>query len=116
MARIPTARYDRQLTIQQPVRVRDPKYGTYAITWQNVATVWAEVKDSLPSRAESFADGIEMSQRPCRVRIRYRDDIRTDMRLLYRGRTLRIMSMAEYGRRDAIELMAVEFSTEGTPP
>lgn len=108
---------DRRITIERRTSVQDPVYGTGTLTWETLATVWAQVRDILPSRAEEVADNVSMSRRPARIRIRYRDDITSDMRIDYGGRKLRIVSgPAELGRREGIEMIAEELSTEGDAP
>lgn len=105
---------DRRVTILTAARAQEDKYGTSAITWTELATVWAEVRDVLPGRAESITEGLEIARRPCRVRMRYRSDVTSAMRLRLEGRMLRIVGgPAEIGRRVMIELVAEELSTEG---
>jgi SPP1 family predicted phage head-tail adaptor len=82
--------------------------------WTNHAVgVAAEVQDVLPSRAESIGnDAINIARRPSRIRIRYRTDITSDMRILYEGKTLRIVAgPAEIGNREGLELMAEEVTS-----
>jgi head-tail adaptor len=81
-----------------------------------VVTVWASVKDALPSRAEKLADGINMAARPARVRMRFRDDVTPDMRFVMGSRIMQIVSgPAELGRREALEFMVEEYSPAGNP-
>ena len=95
----------------------DPIYGTPIYGWADFAAVWANVQDKLPSRAEQIADGISIANRPCRVRIRYRSDLDSSMRLKIGERTLRIIAgPAELGLREGVEFMAEELSTEGQEP
>jgi len=83
-------------------------------TWEPVATVWAEVMDMLPSRGERLSDGMTMTNRPARVRLRYRGDITSDMRIIYGTRTMQIIAgPAELGRREGLELIAEGYSTAG---
>lgn len=108
---------NRRVTIQQRTETRDPTYNTVVVTWATLATVWAQVQDMLPSRGEQIADGIDIARRPARVRMRYRTDVDTTMRLVVGGRTLRIVSgPAEMGNREIIELMAEEITTGGQEP
>lgn len=88
-----------------------------------MAEVWAEIQDVLPSRGEKLADGINIATRPARLRMGYRDDVTSDMRILLLrwkdgqwvvGRTLQIVAgPAEIGRRSGIELMVEDYSTAG---
>lgn len=106
-----------RVTIQERVGTQDPIYGTMTYSWETLATVWAEVQDVLPSRGERIADGISISSRPCRVRMRYRDDVDSSMRLTFNGRTLGIIAgPAMLAFREGIEFVAEELSTEGEQP
>ena len=108
---------DRRITFEVRQETQEGPYNRKTVAWANFATVWAQVQDILPSRAESVDQGLSMQRRPCRVRVRYRDDITSDMRIDYGGRKLRIVSgPVELGRREGLELVAEEFSTEGTAP
>lgn len=110
-------RLGRRVTILQRVDAQDATYGTLTPTWSTLATVWAEVQDMIPSRGERMADGVSIARRPCRVRMRYRSDVTSEMRLSFDGRTLRIVTMpAELGRREGLELIAEELTTEGQEP
>lgn len=108
---------DRRITFQARTETTDPVYGTKTYTWADVATVWAQVQDVLPSRAESVEDGVSLQRRPCRIRTRYRADIDGTMRVIHGTRTMRIISgPAELGRRKGLELMCEDWSTEGQEP
>lgn len=108
---------DRRVTILARSDTQDAIYGTQSVTWTPLATVWAEVRDMIPSRGERLADGVEIANRPCRVRMRYRSGITSGMRLQVEGRELRIITQpAELGRREGLELIAEELTTEGQEP
>ena len=93
------------------------QYGTEAVTWAPFACVWAEVKDILPSRAERMAEQIQIARHPARIRIRYLAGITPDMRVIIAGRIHQIIAgPSMLGRREAIELMVEELSSEGTAP
>lgn len=108
---------DKRITILRAAAVQDPDYGTQTIEWVPYAQTWADVQDMLPSRAERVADGISLARRPCRIRMLYRDDITSDMRVEIGTRTLQIVAgPAELGRREGIEIVAEELSTMGQQP
>lgn len=108
---------DRRITFEERQTTQDATYGTQTVTWGDVVTVWAQVQDFLPSRAEGVESNISMARRPCRVRIRWRDDLTSDMRIDFNGRKLRIIAgPSELGRRDGLEFVAEELTTEGTAP
>jgi SPP1 family predicted phage head-tail adaptor len=104
---------DRRVRIERPV-ADDTLDGAGAGTWSLVAEVWAEVQDSLPSRGERLANGINISARPARVRIRFRDDVTPDMRIVMGGRVMQIVTApAELGRREGLEFMVEEYRPAG---
>lgn len=115
---------NRELVIQRRTETQEAVYGTATVTWTDLATVWAEVQDILPSRAERVAEGIDIARRPCRVRMLYRDDVTTDMRFKLPGRggneADRILQIiagpAELGFRERVEFVAEELSTGGQEP
>lgn len=101
--------------IQQRATTQHPVYGTQVEAgWATIATVWAQVQDMLPSRAERIAEGIDIARRPARVRMWFRDDITTDMRLKVGTRLMKIVAgPAVLGHRAGIEIMAEDQTTEG---
>lgn len=113
MAEFDPGRFKDRVVILTPIDLQDDKYGSYSAAFDPMATVWAEVRDMLPSRAERIAEGLEIARRPCRVRIRWRPDVTTAMRLRLGARELRIVALAEIGRREVLELVAEELTTEG---
>ena len=108
---------DRRITIMQRSTTQESVYGTQSVAWVPLATVWADVQDMLPSRAERVAEGVNIAMRPCRVRIRYRDDVTAAMRMTYAGRTYQILSQpAELEGREGLEFTAEQLSTQGQEP
>jgi SPP1 family predicted phage head-tail adaptor len=111
------SKLDRRIRIERKVVARDPQYGTEQVTWAEFACVWAEVKDILPSRAERLADSIQIARRPVRIRIRYLAGLSADMRIIIDNRVHQIISgPAMLGRREAMEIMVEELSSEGAAP
>ena len=106
---------DRKITILAEQETKDEIYGsTVTDGWELVATVSAQVQDILPSRAGRVAEGININRRPARIRMRYRTDVSLANRIQFEGRQLRIVAgPAEIGRREGIELICEELSTEG---
>ncbi len=104
---------DRLITFQTRSLVTDPDLGTVTSGgWTNLATVYAEMRDILPSRGESMNETLNTGRQPVRVRIRYRSDITSDMRFLYNGRTYHVVAgPAEMGRRYMLEMMAEEYTS-----
>lgn len=115
---MPAGKFNRIVRVERPVAVVDPEYGTTITSWVPVSEFSrANVQDVLPSKGESAANGIDVSRRPARVRMRWRTDIDARMRLVFLDRENRIMEIvtepAEFGDREAIEFMVVEYSVRG---
>jgi len=108
---------DTRIRIERKLVTRDPQYGTEQVTWGQFAYVWAEVKDILPSKAERLADSIQIGRKPARIRIRYLAGLAADMRVIIDNRIHQIISgPAILGRRNAMEIMVEEHSSQGTAP
>jgi head-tail adaptor len=118
---------DRQVTVQRKSVTIDTTYGTEVVTWIPLSLLpgspevaerfWAQVLDVLPSKAETVlrAD-LAIARNPVRVRMRWRDDIDSSMRIVVHDdtdRTLQIIAgpAALGGRKDGIELMCEEVTT-----
>ena len=108
------SRYNRRIAIERPV-ADDTLLGAGSGTWTQVGKpVWASVVDILPSRGEKLADGINVSARPARVRMRYRSDILPGWRFVMGTRVMQIVAgPAEIGRREEVEFMVEDYSTAG---
>lgn len=111
---------DRRIRIESLSAVIDPIYGPQPGAWLEFATVWANVQDVLPSRGEDQQGGIRVSNRPARIRIRYLVGVTSAMRIVLLDQGNRLLKIiagpAEMGRKEAMELMAEEYSTEGNTP
>ncbi len=112
------SKLNRRVRIERPV-ADDSLDGAGSGNWVLVKEVWAEVQDALPSRGEKLADGINVAARPARVRIRFRDDVASNMRLVLLRKKVpeRIMQIvsgpATLGNRDGLEMMAEEQQPTG---
>ena len=106
-----------RIRIDQRSTSTNSDYGTQTVTWTELATVWAEVLDVLPSRGENITAQLVQARQPVRVRMRYRADVDSAMRVVELGgrqRTLKIVGgPATLGNREGSEVMCEEFSTEG---
>ena len=123
------SRTDRLVRLERPVP-DDSFDGAGSGTWALVEEIWAEIVDLLPSRTdgERVVVGINFAERPARVRVRYRPDLTSAMRLVdgavmvgedvdYSGaRIMQIVTVpAELGRREGLEFMVKDFSPAGNP-
>jgi len=117
MAGISAGSLDRRITFQRRAEGNSGIYNRKVTSWEDHVKVWAEVRDMLPSRADRMMEGLSLAKRPCRIRCRYRGDITGDMRVVYGTRILRIVSgPVELGRREGLELLAEDWSTQGEQP
>jgi len=118
------AKLDRQIGVEKKSVTVDPTYGTELITWVPLSTVSgqperyrAEVQDALPSKAESVLMGLAVARNQVRVRMRYRDDIDSSMRITVYGdasnTVLQIVGgpAAVGGRKELIEMMCERIAT-----
>jgi len=88
MGRLAAGKLNRQITIQRKIRVRDPA-GQSIDTWVDHARVWANWKTitgSALSNQEFITGDIEVDRVVTSIRIRYREDLKSDMRVVYRGK------------------------------
>ena len=90
-----------RVTIQQPTLLPDGMGGgTY--TWSNVATVWANVTTTNPASSLNIEEQTSDQFRSVQyyiVVMRYRGNLQTNMRLIYRGRVLQILSIVDINER-----------------
>jgi hypothetical protein len=116
--------YDRRVRFERKGDATDPDYGgtTGSANWVPVAgleEVWVAIQDTLPSRAEVIAQGLEQSYQPSRVRMRWVDiAINAEMRIIDIDRGDRILEVvteaAEYGgRRQELEFMVNRYVMRG---
>jgi head-tail adaptor len=111
------SRYNRRIQIERP-RAAAGLLGAGSGSWEPVGgPIFASVVAVLPSRGEHLADGINLSTRPARVRMRFRTDITADMRFVMTKPFRRVMQIvagpAEVGVREEVEFMVEDYSVAG---
>lgn len=122
-------RFNRQITIDKPVITKDATYGSAVKTWEPLSPVagtspavgerfWAQVMDVQPSRSESVRLGLEVARNQTRVRIRWRNDVTSDMRVTVHGDTDVIYQIvggpAEVGgRKEMLEMVCERYVPGG---
>ena len=88
MGKLPAGKLNRQITIQRKTRMRDAA-GQTIDNWVNHARVWANFKTitgSAFSNQEFISGDVEVDRVVTSIRIRYREDLKSDMRVVYRGK------------------------------
>ncbi len=114
---------DQMVRIEHPI-ADDSFDGAGSGSWQPVGLEWVGIVDALPSRSEQLAEGISITSRPARVRMRFRDGVTTAMRLVLlrwdgtawvpAARIMQIVSgPAVLGRREGLEFMVEDYSAGG---
>jgi SPP1 family predicted phage head-tail adaptor len=94
-----------RVTVQQASESRNA-LGETVLSWATFAERWASV-EGVSSR-ESLAYGQQQISVSHRVRLRYLAGLTQSMRLVWRGRTLEIVSLLEHGNRSEHELVCQE--------
>jgi SPP1 family predicted phage head-tail adaptor len=108
---------DTKIIIEQQSTTQDPTFGTDVVTWSTLATVWAQVQDVMPSKAEGVvAGGVEIARNPTRIRLRWLSSLTSKCRIRLdhpRARTLQIIGgPADIGgRRNYMEILCEEISS-----
>ena len=101
--------------IEQKSVTQDPTYGTELVTWALLATVWCSLQDELPSKSEAVKQGLALSTQRTRVRMRYRADIDSSMRLVINRPTETVYQIvagpAVLGNKDALEMFVEKYSS-----
>lgn len=119
--------YKRQITIEQRQATKAAD-GSISYTWAPLVALagspvvgekfWAEVVDALPSRSESVQQGLAQARNQTRIRIRWRSDVDSTMRVTVHGDTDVIYQIvggpAESARRKGwLEMVCERYSTAG---
>lgn len=115
---------DRQILIEYKSATLDPIFGTEVpVAWLPLSTVngvperfWAQVQDALPSRSEAVTQGLAVARNQTRIRMRWRDDIDSSMRITVFGDTPTVYQIvggpAEIeGRKERIEMVCERYSS-----
>lgn len=105
---------DRRITLQTRTITRGATLGDEVVTWPDGDTVWAKVMESSTATTlqDTATEQAALYARPMRVRMRWRTLDKTNTRLSYGGRILRITGTAELGRRVGLELAVEEWAHE----
>jgi SPP1 family predicted phage head-tail adaptor len=102
---LPAGKFDQRITLQSKLVTRAAN-GEEVVTWDDVAQLWARVE---PLRGrEWFAAAQMQDAAEIRVTIRYRAGVTRDMRVLWNGEPLDIMSVIDVNAdRTNLELMCI---------
>jgi len=119
-------RMDRQITIEKKETTQDAVFGTPIVTWVPLVILpgspeiaekfWAEIQDALPSRSEAVTQGLTLARNQTRLRMRWRDDINSTMRVTVHGDSDVVYQIVGGpadigGRKEYIEMVLERFSS-----
>lgn len=93
---IDSGRLRERVTVQQAAETRNA-LGETVLSWSTFAERWASVEGV--SAREALASGQQDVTITHRVRMRYLSGMTQNMRLVWRSRTLNIVSLLEYDNR-----------------
>jgi len=98
-----------RVTIQQKSVTRNT-LGEEVVTWQDVATVWADVQ---PLSGKEYFDAQQVNAEvTVRIRIRYRTGVKPEMRVVFGSRVFDIQAVINVdGRNQELQLMCKEAVT-----
>lgn len=104
--------------IEQKTTTLDSDYGSEVVTWSLLDVAWCEVQDVLPSRSEAVRSGLRVAINQTRVRMRYRSDVDSAMRLVINRPDPIIYQIvagpAELGMKEGIEFVVEKYTTAGS--
>lgn len=100
------------VTIEQRGTVTRSESGAVSYQWPEVATVRADV-NQVGGTEQAAPDGFQRTA-PYRIRIRYRTDLTTDMRLDFGGKKLEILAINNIDQMNRwLEITAQEGLSHG---
>ena len=100
------------ISLLKSVPTDDERFGTTP-DWQQYAQVWATVLPMVGTQAgaEEFVQMGVQSLVNYTVTIRYRSDVTNEHRIIYRGKTLELLSVVDPdGKRATLNIIAREYA------
>lgn len=103
------SRLTKRITLQEEVQTPDSG-GGYSISWQDVASIWAEFVYLSGNRSdEPFISMQQEGRKVARVTIRYLPDVTPKLRIIYGLRVFNILSVINPGEEgELLELLVAE--------
>lgn len=103
---------NRRCRIERPVNTKDPVYGSTITTWELKGVYWCNIQDVLPSKSEAIKNGLAVGSKQARLRLRYRKDLDSSMRVIIDGITYQFISdFAELGKQQHLEAMIEKYTS-----
>ena len=95
---MPAGKYRHRVTIQQATEPQD-SYGQPQENWGDVATIWASVEALVGKEGHSSEDSQVLAQNTTLIKTRYKGEITTKMRILFKGQAFNITSIQDINGR-----------------
>jgi SPP1 family predicted phage head-tail adaptor len=93
---------DRRVALEERTVTR-AQDGSETVVWTQVAETWAHIK---PLRGqERYSAGAEQPEHDAMIRIRWRNDVSSGMRVVHGNRIWDIKSVLEIGRHEGLDLL-----------
>lgn len=105
----------RQIIVVQQAILEDDLIGGHIETWQDMIMLSAEVKTLGEYKVENKFNSKQIEDASkYRIRIRYMPKLTCNMRIIYNGKTLRILRIINQDERDVVTLIiAQEYQENG---
>lgn len=84
---------NQRITVQERVETQDPQTGDILVTWEDYADLWAKAEPAVGREFEAAA--ALQAARPVKFTLRWADDIVETMRIVWRGQTYNVRSIAD---------------------
>lgn len=101
---------DRMITFEVPTTSRDGTYGAVTNTWAAFATVAANRVFRSAVKPEDVINGQVQSTQRVHYRLRWIAGVLPTMRINDEGKYYQILEVAEFGRREELRIIAVEWN------
>lgn len=110
---------DRLASFDYPTTVSG-EFGPQPGPWVRLGIFPVQIQDVMPSRSEAVRQGLAQARNQTRLRMRWRNDITSAMRVVLHGDSDVVYQIvggpaAIGGRKDGLELMLERYSTAGGP-
>ena len=104
---------DRRIRIESRSSTLDD--GAPVDAWTLFASVYAEMRDTPPSRSEGLRTGLVQARNLTRCRIRWLDGVTSAMRVVWQGTEYNIVGgPSELGRREFMEMVLERYASPGS--
>lgn len=106
---------DTRCRIERRIATKDAEYGAPVVSWELLGVVWCSIQDELPSKSEAVKNGLEIAMQRASVRMRYRTDVDSSMRLVINRPDRHIYQIvagpAIVGNKEGLEVFVERYSS-----